>query len=68
MANALRFFHRDGEADELAWFIEMVTDFFDMANTRSTKEQGHTRNTNLKPYRDPNNKRVTWMTNVFCHI
>ena len=41
MANTLRFFHPDGQADELARFTEMVTNFFDMANTRSTTEHKH---------------------------
>ena len=65
MANALRFFHPDGQADELARLIEMVNDFFDMANTRSTTEHKHKRNTNLKPYSDPNDERLTWTSNVF---
>jgi hypothetical protein len=65
MANALRFFHAGGEADELAKFIEMVNDFFDMANTRSSTEHVHKRNPNVKPYTDPNDRRLTWMTDVF---
>ena len=59
MANALRFCHPDGQADELARFIEMVNDFFDMANTTSTTEHKHKRNTNLKPYSDLNDERLT---------
>lgn len=65
MANALRYFNPDGEADELAKFLEMVNDFFDMANTRSTKEHLQKRNPNLRPYQDPNDERLTWMTDVF---
>lgn len=41
MANALRYFNPNGEADELAKFIGMVNDFFDMANVRSVKEHIH---------------------------
>ena len=66
MANALQFFHPDGEADECTKFIAMVNDFFDMANTRSTTEHRHKRNTNLKPYSDPNDEQLAWMINVFC--
>ena len=65
MANALRFFHAGGEPDELAKFIEMVNDFFDMANTRSSTVHVHKINPNVKPYTDPNDQRLTWMTDVF---
>ena len=56
IANALRFFHPDGDADELARFIELINDFFDKANTRSTPEHIHKKNRNLKPYSDPNDE------------
>ena len=36
-----------------------------MANTRSTTEHKHKRNTNLKPYSNPNDERLTWISNVF---
>ena len=65
MANALRYFNPNGEADELAKFIGMVNDFFDMANVRSIKEHVHKRNPNLKPYKDPHDERLTWMKDVF---
>jgi hypothetical protein len=65
MANALRFVHAGGEADKLAKFIEMVNDLFDMANTRSSTEHVHKRNSNMKPYTDPNDQRLTWVTDVF---
>ena len=38
MANALEYFHANGEAEELARFICIVNDFFNMANTRLVKE------------------------------
>lgn len=38
MANALEYFHPNGEAEELARFICIVNDFFNMANTRLVKE------------------------------
>ena len=45
MANALRFFHPDGQADELARFIEMVNDFFLTWQTQDPLQSINTRET-----------------------
>ena len=45
MANALRFFHPDGQADELARFIEMVNDFFFTWQTQDPLQSINTRET-----------------------
>ena len=65
MINALQYFHPNGEAHELAKFIGMVNDVFDMANVRSVQQHVQKRNPNLQPYQDPEDPRLTWMRDVF---
>ena len=46
-------------------FCQMVNDFFDCTNVRSTTEHQRKRNDRIKPYRSPEDERLVWMKETF---
>ena len=46
-------------------FCQMVNDFFDCANVRSTSEHETKRNERIKPYTSPEDERLIWMKDTF---
>ena len=48
-----------------AMFCEMVNDFFDCSNVRSTTEHASKKNDRIKPYESVDDERFVWMKNTF---
>ncbi|CAB4016684.1 Hypothetical predicted protein [Paramuricea clavata] len=45
----------------MAMFCQMVNDFFDCSNVRSTTEHQRKRNDRMRPYESVDDKRLVWM-------
>jgi hypothetical protein len=48
-----------------AMFCQMVNDFFDCCNVRSTTEHERKRNERIKPYESVDDERLLWMKDTF---
>ena len=48
-----------------AMFCQMVNDFFDCTNVRSTSEHERKRNERIRPYTSPEDERLIWMKDTF---
>ena len=48
-----------------AMFCQMVNDFFDCTNVRSTTEYNRKKNMMIKPYSSCDDERLTWLKEVF---
>ena len=48
-----------------AMFCQMVNDFFDCSNVRSTTEHASKKNDRIKPYKSVDDERFVWMKNTF---
>ena len=48
-----------------AMFCQMVNDFFDCTNVRSTSEHERKRNERIKPYESTEDERLIWMKDTF---
>jgi hypothetical protein len=46
-------------------FCQMVNDFFDCTNVRSTSENERKRNERIKPYESPEDERLIWIKDAF---
>ena len=64
VATVLRQFGSD-EASETANYCDMMDQFFDCLNVRSTKEGTYQRKPFLHPYEDQNDERFTWLIDSF---
>ena len=53
------------EASETAMLCSMMNKFFDCGNVRSTTEHNWKNNDDVKPYQDPDDDRLLWLTEVF---
>ena len=65
VAQALRRFFPDGDAEKTAQFCDMVNKFFDCLNVRSTTKHVRKRNNFLAPYSSSNDERFDWLKNTF---
>ena len=65
VAQALQRHYSSGEAQETSKLCQMVNDFFDCMNVRSTTEYQKKRNALLAPYRSTDDERFDWLENVF---
>ena len=57
--------HYGDSVSETVKFIRTVNKFFDVLNTRSTKEGTKKRNQNLDVYTNPDDPRLSWLENDF---
>ncbi len=48
-----------------AMYCQMINDFFDCTNVRSTSEHERKRNERIKPYQSTNDDRLVWMKETF---
>ena len=48
-----------------AMFCQMVNDFFDCSNVRSTTEHQRKRNDRIRPYESMDDERLVWMKDTF---
>ena len=48
-----------------AMYCQMINDFFDCTNVRSTSEHERKRNERIKPYQSTNDDRLVWMEETF---
>ena len=67
VAQALQRHYSSGEAQETSKLCQMVNDFFDCMNVRSTTEYQKKRNALLAPYRSTDDERFDWLENVFLN-
>lgn len=65
MAEALRRSMPLDEVSETANFCQIMNDFFDCCNVRSTHEHLRKQNPRLAPYKSSDDSRFTWLTETF---
>ena len=65
VAQAPQHHYSSGEAQETSKLCQMVNDFFDCMNVRSTTEYQKKCNALLAPYRSTDDERFDWLENVF---